>query len=223
LAGYTGKHTRRKGNRMQTKNKAPQGRRWTVDTHPEREKIIAAMVKGEQSFRSIADHFGISSACITRYMQDKLASQAGEVLAGNAEKNGGALLKRIETVMKRMQKLYDACDEYLQHPDDPNRYELGPKAWEIDVAYRMPDPKNPERTVSGHDTLNNLLAKCETKKIQPMSIRMTHSDPRKLIIYTASVLSKQLELIAKIQGKIQGPDGNTVVNVLVVNQKGGEQ
>jgi predicted transcriptional regulator len=208
---------------MAVKNKAPQGRRWTVDTHPEREKIIAAMIKGEQSLRSIAEQFGISSACITRYMQGKLASQAGAVLAEESDRNGSALLKRVETVMKRMQKLYDACDEYLQHPDDPNRYELGPKAWEIDVAYRLPDPKNPKRTVSGHDTLNNLLAKCESKKNWPTSIRMMHSDPRKLIIDTASVLSKQLELIAKIQGKIQGPDGNTVVNVLVVNQKGKDE
>jgi len=204
---------------MQTKNKAPQGRRRTVDTHPEREKIIAAMIKGEQSFRIIADQFGIPVSCITRYMRDKLTAQAGAVMAKEGAGNGSALLNRVETVMKRMQKLYDACDEYLRHPDDPDRYELGPKAWEFDIAYRFPDPRNPKKYIAGHDTLNNLLAKCEAGNIRPLSVRFRHSDPRKLIIETAAVLSKQLELIAKIQGKIDGPGDNTVVNVLVVNGK----
>jgi len=205
---------------MPAKNKAPQGRRWTVDTHPDRDKIIAAMVKGEQSLRSIAEHFGISSACMTRYMQDKLTVQAAQVLAEDTEKNGSALLDRITKVMTRMQKLYDACDEYLQHPEDPNRYELGPKAWEIDVAYRIPDPKNRKKLITGHDTLNNLLAKCEAANIRTTSIRFRYSDPRKLIIDTANVLSKQLELIGRIQGEVQTYGGDTVVNVLVINQKG---
>jgi len=206
---------------MPAKNKAPQGRRWTVDTHPERENIIAAMVKGEQSLRNIAKQFDLTNACITRYMNDKLTAQAAAVMAEDAEKNGSALLDRITKVMTRMQKLYDACDEYLQHPDDPNRYELGPKAWEIDVAYRIPDPKNRKNHITGHDTLNNLLAKCEAANIRTTSIRFRHSDPRKLIIDTANALSKQLELIGRIQGEVQTYGGDTtVVNVLVINQKG---
>ena len=205
---------------MPRKNKSPTGRRWEVDTHPERETIIAALVKGEQSFRSIGKHFGISAAAITRYMHDKLAAQAAAVLAEDSEQKGANLLKRIEKIMKRMQKLYDACDEYLQHPEDPERYDLGPKAWEIDVAYRIPDPKSRTKTISGHDTLNGLLAKLEAGNIKPLSIRLRHSDPRKLIIETASVLSKQLELIAKIQGQVQVFSGDTTVNVLVVSPKG---
>jgi len=205
---------------MPAKNKAPQGRRWTVDTHPDRDKIIAAMVKGEQSLRNIAKQFGITNASVTRYMNDKLTVQASAVMAEDAEKNGSALLGRITKVMTRMQKLYDACDEYLQHPDDPNRYELGPKAWEIDVAYRIPDPENRKKLITGQDTLNNLLAKCKAGNVKTTSIRFRYSDPRKLIIDTANVLSKQLELIGRIQGEVQTYGGDTVVNVLVINQKG---
>ena len=200
------------------KNKAPQGRRWEVDTHPERENIIQVLVKGEQSFRDIAKQFGISHAAITRYMHEKLTVQAAAVMAEDTGRNGTALLQRIEKIMQRMQKLYDACDEYLRHPDDPEKYELGPKAREIDVTYRIQDPENPRKTITGHDTLNNLLSRLESKKIRPLSVRFQHSDPRKLIIETAGVLSKQLELIGKIQGQV--PDnGDTVVNVLVINQK----
>jgi len=200
--------------------KSNSGRRWEVDAHPERERIIQALIKGDRSFRSIAKQFGLSAAAITRYMHGKLTVQASAVLTEDADKNGRALLQRVEKIVRRMQKLYDACDEYLQHPEDPEKYELGPKAWEIDVTYRAPDPRNRTKTIAGHDTLNNLLERLETRKIKPVSIRFRFSDPRKLIIETAGVLSKQLELIGRIQGQVQVFGGDTVVNVLVVNQKG---
>jgi hypothetical protein len=204
-------------------NKTPRGRKYTVDTHPDREAIIAAIIRGDRSLRNIAAQFNLPTTCVATYVKYKLASQAAAVMAADGEKNGTNLLGEIRLLMKRMNKLYDACDEYLQHPDDPEKYDLGPKAWEIDVTYRMPDAKNPKKLTSGRDTLNNLLARLEKRRIQPLSVWFRHTDPRKLIVDTAGVLSKQLELIAKIEGRVQLFGGDTTVNVLVINRKSEEE
>ncbi|MDR1306027.1 MAG: hypothetical protein LBK74_00445 [Treponema sp.] len=203
--------------------KVPQGRKYTVDTHPDRERIIAEIINGDRSFRNIAERYGIPVTCISTYLNKKLIAQAASVLADDGGEKGTALLTRIESVVKRMQRLYDACDEYLRDPSRPDRYDLGPRAWEIEVSYRFPDPKNPKKLTAGRDTLNNLLMRLEERKIHPTGIRFRHADPRKLIIDTAGTLTKQLELIAKIKGQIFGGDTNATVNVLVINRKNGEE
>jgi transposase len=194
----------------------PRGRKYTVDTHPDRDKIIKAIISGERSLRNIAEQFGVSIACISGYLKGKLANQAAAVLSKEGDRHGRNLLDRIETIMVRMQKLYDACDEYLTDPENPERYDLGPKAWEIDIVYQASNKKT-GKLYKKSASLQELLNRLETKT-EALEIRFKHSDPRKLIIDTASVLSKQLELIGRIQGQLQ-EGGDTTVNVLVINQK----
>lgn len=110
--------------------------------------------------------------------------------------------------MDRMRKLYDACDDYLKDPANPDRYELGPRAWEIDIVYRTVEPDT-DKMITRKESLDTLLLKLDEHGYQPWEVRMKHADPRKLIVETAGAITRQLELMAKIEGSIQ----DTVVNV----------
>jgi hypothetical protein len=192
-----------------------QGRRYTVDTHPDRDKIIKAIIRGDQSLRNIGKQYGVSIACIAGYLKDKLAVQSAKVLAREGDKNGKSLLGRVETIMTRMQKLYDACDDYLQDPQNGEKYYLGPRAHELQVVYEEPAGKKTRRRKASLDYL--LKTKIAKNKL-PLEVSSKYADPRKLIIDTAAVLSKQLELIGKITQQLP-QEGNTTVNVLVINPK----
>jgi transposase-like protein len=195
-----------------------QGRKYSVDEHPQKEKIVKAIIKGDKSLRDIAKLFDIHTSCIARYLNDRLISRAAAVAKREEEQHGKSLLDRVENVMVRMQKLYDACDEYLQDPKNPERYDLGPKSWEIDIVYRTVEPDTGKMIVR-KESLDALLLKLDSSGYQPWEVKFKHADPRKLIIETANSLSKNLELIAKIQGAVQEAGGDTTVNVLVINTK----
>jgi hypothetical protein len=193
---------------------AKTGRKYTVDTHPQRDKIVRAMLKGEASLRSIAVQFGLPHSAVIRYLKDRLAPQAAAVMAREEAGNGAALLDRLEAVTARMEKLYDACDEYLRDPANPGRYDLGPRAWDIDVTYRTAEP-GAGRMVTRRKSLDSLLQGLGEKGYEPLEVRFRHADPRRLIIDTAAVLGKHLELLARIRGEAK----DQVIASVTVNQQ----
>ena len=44
-------------------------------------------------------------------------------------------MAELETTLRRVNKLFEACDEWLTDPEDPERYDLGPRAEELLVHY----------------------------------------------------------------------------------------
>lgn len=189
------------------------GRRWTIEDHPDRKKIIKAICEGKDSLRSIARRFDINQSNVMRYVEVKLSEKVAAAQNAQDKEEGQAVVDQLRDVMGRMRKLYDACDEYLLDPADPGRYELGPRAWEIDIVYRAVEAET-DKMITRKESLQALLEKIDAEGYQPWEVRMKHADPRRLIVETAGALTRQLELMAKIEGAIQ----DTVVNV-TVNQK----
>lgn len=184
------------------------GRQWTVETHPEREAIIAAMIDGKSSLRAIAGRYDVPKECLSRYLSERLSEKAAAVRAEQDKAEGQAVLDRLEAVRSRMQKLYDACDEYLRDPDNPDKYYLGPHADEIDVTYRTVEPDT-DKMITRKESLQSLIRKLDEQAYTPWEIRFKQADPRRLIIDTANALCRELELVAKIEGAIK----DTVINV----------
>jgi hypothetical protein len=187
------------------------GPKYSVDTHPKRSEIVKAIIKGQESTRGIAKRYGISATAIQRYLNDKLTGAAAKVSAAKDEKEGKALHDRVETIMVRMQKLYDACDAWLTDPTDPTKYNLDPKAWEIDIVYRTVEPDT-DKMITRKESLQTLLDKLDERGYQPWEVRHKVADPRKLIIETANAMARQLELVAKIEGAITEQIVNVTVN-----------
>jgi hypothetical protein len=173
----------------------------SVDTHPDREKIIAAIIKGEKSYRAIAKEYGLYQATISRFVKKMLIPQAAAAMAEREERHGKAVLDRIEDILIRMHRLYDACDEYLQDPKNPGKYDLYPRAWEIDVIYRTMNEKGKE--VCRKEDLQSIIRRIEDSGYSQPELYVKSMDPRKLIIETARTIGSQLEIVAKIQGAIK--------------------
>lgn len=187
------------------------GPKYAIDTHPDREKIIKAICKGDQSFRSIAKQYGISNVSVVRYVQSRLLPATAKEAAKRDQKQGKSLLERLDQVMERMQKLYDACDEYLTDPENNDKYNLDPRAWEIDIVYRTVEPDT-DKMITRKESLQILLEKLDDRGYQPWEVRVKTADPRKLIVDVARTVTPQLELIAKIEGLVKDQVTNVTIN-----------
>jgi len=180
------------------------GRRVTVDSHPQREAIVKALITGKTSYQAIGTRFNIPKSTIATYVRDRLQPVVAiqhQKQVKQEQKEGDAFLQRIENTMVRVQKMYDACDEWLTDPNNVQKYTLSPRADEIRVIYNIFDG---ERRVKRSDSLSELIDRIERKEgANVVELQSRVSDPRKLLLETALTLNKQLELLAKIQGLVK--------------------
>jgi len=176
------------------------GRKWTVEEHPQKAKIIKAIVKGDESLRSIAARFDIPATNVKRYLNEKLLDKAAAVLKEKDRTDGQTLIDELLARDKRVEKLFDACERYLQDADKPDEYNLFPRAWEFDVQYRVTDEDG--ATVYRKESMQALIDRMNKSKIVPIEYRYKHADPRKLLLDTANTLKGTMELRAKLAGRL---------------------
>lgn len=182
-----------------------------IDKHPQKEKIIKAVIKGVP-FSEITERYGIPKSTMCDYMRDKLIPKIAKHEAERDMKDSKFVLSEIASIMSKMKKMYDACDEYLTDPDNPDKYSLLPRAWEMDVKYldyRNVPEDNP-KPVQKSMTLQALIDEMRGQQKELVEIKYKHHDPRKVITETATVLTKQLELLARIQGSIKDVSINII-------------
>lgn len=186
------------------------GRKWTVDTHPKRDQIIKALISG-QSQRTIADRFDIPKTCLQNYLSEHLAPQAAEALVQRRLSTGKDILDELERVMGTMQRLYSACEEYLQDPEDPSKLYLGPRGWEVEVVVRDMREKKPVlRRIRLDDLLDEALKK--HPQLSLVSAHYHHADPRDTVVKVGAVLTKQLELVGRILGEVKDVKVNLTIS-----------
>jgi len=184
-------------------------RKFEVEQHPQKNRIIKALVRGD-SCRDIAGRFkGLSKSALSRYLNKKLLPQVAEASYEQGMKDGSLALREVREAIERIHKMYRACDEFLEHPDNPGEYFLGPRAEEIQISY-VDEEINLKRTMTLQDALNHLK---KGGKI-PTSWKYRHADPRKLVLDTMSKAREQMEFLGKLSGKIQ----DIVVNVETIEQ-----
>ena len=193
-------------------------RKCSICTHPEAEKINKALVKGE-SLRSIAERFeGISATSLHRHkkhLPEKLATPLNKTkqeefeerkaeldkafLGELAKKEEADLQEAISVISElnkcfvRINRLFDACHEWLKDPDNPNIYSLEPRAHEVHVIYS--EPGEEDKQTKKKAPLSQLLAEIEGKGFLIYGWETRHADPRKL---TAGRLGSQVEILAKL-------------------------
>lgn len=191
----------------------------TVCTHPDIDAINREIVAGELSARLIAANRGISSDSVTRHRlhlrltlpQARAVSavQAAEVAAEAASALN--VTDELRRCFARVNLLFDACDRWLRDPDDPSRYELGPRAEDVRVTYDAigADGKGQRRK----ERLSVLLDRLEGSGSAVVAVEYKHADPRDLILRAAAQLQSQTELLAKLVGDLEVvPTVNLVIS-----------
>jgi len=187
------------------------GRKREIEQHPKKDRIIKALVRGDK-YREITERYGISKAALSRYLRDKLLPQTAEVAYEQGIKDGSLALDQVREAMERINKMYRACDEFLEHPDKPGEYFLGPRAEEMIISYVEIDEEGngQTRTTTLQDALNRLEKSGKTF----LQVKYRHADPRKLVLDTMSKAREQMEFLGKLSGQIQ----DIVINVTAMEQ-----
>lgn len=198
-------------------------RRCTICEHTEREAINLALVSGEP-IRVIASRFTTSTAALHRHKGDHLpdvllrakqleADAHGAALVeqtkeqeGKADAHSIDVMQELGRCCQRVNLLFDACHRWLQDPDDPTRYDIGPRAEEVMITYLD--------TTSGlvirkKAPLSELLAKVDGT-YQTVWAESKHADPRELVLKTAERLQGHIQLLAQLVGKLQA---NPTMNI----------
>jgi len=186
-------------------------RKREVDQHPKKKQIIKALVRGE-AYRKITERYGVSQAALSRYLKDKLLPQAAEAAYEQGMRDGSLALDQVREALERINKMYRACDEFLEHPDKPGEYFLGPRAEEMLIAYAEEDGEGNwhKRTM----TLQQALDRLRGSGKSVLNLRYKHADPRDLVLKTMSKAREQMEFLARVGGQIQ----DVVVNVAAIEQ-----
>ena len=193
----------------------------SICQHPRREGIDKGLVAGG-SYRSIAQRFGASPDAVMRHKRDHLPLVLAAAAVPQHPDPGGAkrgavpqqhaealvaqqatqearrqahavdVMAEIGRLFHRMNKLFDACDRWLTDPDDPDRYDIGPRADEVTVVYLDGDTTRKAR-------LSTLLRELHgaTGMVYGGG-DWKHADPRKLVLETAAQLRGQLELVVDL-------------------------
>jgi hypothetical protein len=193
---------------------------YSVDKHPKKNAIIRDLVN-QVPYSQIAVNYGMTVNSVQRYATQRLRYTAAKALA-KGDYDGAALLSRVEDTVVYVQKMYDACNEWLQDPDDHSRYNLAPRAYEHDVIYNEVNytDDDKEYRVRKKANLQELLERAMRDNEEIIKVESKISDPRKLILDTAQTLSKQLELLSKIAGvvkEVANIDVNVSVNTVLAS------
>jgi hypothetical protein len=173
----------------------------TICTHPKRKEIDLALIRGEQSSRSIATDYQVTPMALSRHRTEHLApilqqSQFQQRRADQIDCN-----VELFKCFQRLSKLSDACDAWLTDPDDPNVYTLEPRSTELNVIYEEWDG---ERWQKKRATLSELLAGIESPTLKVKVVESKIGDPRKLLLEACGEVSQQIERVGKLFGLFNG-------------------
>lgn len=175
-------------------------RKYIIDSHPQKEKVIKEIIQGRKSLSAIARQYNINKATVQRYLETRLMKKAAKVQVERDMKDSQLVYREIDYIMSRMKKLYDACDEYLTDPDNQEKYTLLPRAWEAEICFL---DKTQETPIQKRLSVQALIDEMREHGKEFIEIKYKYHDPRKMVTETAGVLTKQLELLARIQGTIK--------------------
>lgn len=189
-------------------------------------KCLTAIVRATKDSRAQLKHE-------MKPLEDEAFTKA---IAARAEEQA-AIAITVEGVVNRgfqcVLLLLDACDADLRDPDEPHRYNLNPRAQEIEVVYDEMQPgtetdarpkwARKKRTLQ--ELLDLAFAGGNRKLVRDVPV--THNDRAALLLKATSELSAQTEFLARLEGRFlpvekelgQGTtiQMQTIINVLVMN------
>ena len=154
----------------------------------------------------IAEKYDLSERTVRSYKDEmRVMPSAYEML-----EDGKGVVKMLKEVIVTSKKLYDSYLAYLADSENPDYIDPTPRATEIDVVYFEKD-KDGKILRRGKATLQRLLEDIKQEGKDVTYVHVNTTDIRKLIIDQVNALTRQLELIAKIQGQVKD------VTISVVN------
>lgn len=197
--------------------------RCIICKHISRLEIDQALLRPDNTPGKVQKMFPDTKAISLRRHRDKCLAKEIVQIMENVEKRGMVTVekvsqnvseRRLETSLniereltrcfERMNKLFDACDEWLEDPERPGTYSVAPRASEVALIWEelAEDGKWIKKSGTIQDALD--LAFTNGHK-RPGQHSVPKRDMRELIIKTSSELGRQIDLLARLEGRFR-PD-----------------
>lgn len=185
--------------------------RYSVEQHPRRRDIERSIIDGVP-YGEIAKNFGgLTSSSVRRYAKDRMP----EIMAVAKLEQVDGILERIEDCIVKISHFFDSVTDWLSDPEDSGRPNFEPRASEMNVTVEIMD-KDESKAVRRRMTMQELVEYVEDReegrKAKVLNATLAIQDPRVTMLKTADVLTRQLELLAKVKGQIV-ENRTTVLNV----------
>jgi DNA-binding CsgD family transcriptional regulator len=188
---------------------------YAIGKHPKRKEIEAHIISGQLSNSEIARRYGIHRESVARYRDNILLPEilSQQQIVAKERQNyveevqrkqitsAEQLFDMILIAVERMNKLSDACDEYLQDPDDPAKYFVGEREDEIQVIGQRVDEKGKVYNVKS--TLSDIMAQLSDAGYRVSRMQSYKADPRVLLIKTAETLTKQMGTLIEAWARVE--------------------
>lgn len=194
-----------------------------VERHKYKKAIAKAIAEGAE-IAQLSKRYKISVRALMYYRDNKMPRNIVKAAQQRDITDASQLFQIVLKAVQRMEKLSDACDEYLTDPKKPDSYYMGPQAAEIDVIwYEEVETAKGSQMIRHKDSLQELLDKITKKGYSPHRISMRTTDPRILLVKSSETLTKQMETLVNAwraidQGKntfLGTPAWNAVVQVIL--------
>lgn len=172
--------------------------------HSKRARLITDIKDGKPATK-LAKRAGVSAQTIRKYKKDLMV----QPVAYDLLNDGKGVLKMLNELALSTKKLYDTYLEYLSAPGHPDMIDPTPRASEVEVFVVGQDEDG--QPVKVKQSLQSVIDDLKDKGCLVLHAKVNTVDVRRLIIDQVNALTKQLELIATLQGKIKD------VTISVVN------
>lgn len=168
-----------------------------IEKDPRSEEMKKDISEGMSCSRFVSK-YGISRQSYYNYKNRVTC----EPIAHDFLSDGNALLRVLKEVAATSRLIYESYLQYLSDPENPAIIDPSPRASEIDVICARVNPKT-GGIVRTRQSLQSLLDEMDEGGYKTSYVRVNTTDVRKLVIEQSNALTKQLELIARIQGQIK--------------------
>ena len=177
----------------------------TICKSKQRTEIERALVAGTP-MPELAALYRVSEDALLRHRANHLPASMLKSQEAKDTLHSIDVMQELQNCIERVNLLSDACDRWLRDPDDPSRYDVGPRAEDVKVSY---EELSGERVIRKKAPLSELLAKIEGR-FTTVTVETKHADPRELLLKSYDRLQGRLELVAKLLGEL---DESPTINV----------
>ena len=175
---------------------------WT-DTPSKRAKIRED-IKNNVPTKAIVAKYKVSPNTVVDVRKEMETAPVAYDLMNDSK---GAL-KMLNDIVRDVKKMYDACKAYMTDPEHPDQFDPSPRATDIDVICKRKDKDGHD--ISTKQSLQSIIDELHDYGYYIPTTKVNTTEPWKRINELANTITKQLEVIAKIQGQIKDVSINII-------------
>lgn len=179
-----------------------------VCSHPQVHEINAKLL-AEEHMRDVAAEYAISKSTVHRHKSGCFA-KAVESYRANVQENQGINVEReFKENLEFAKRLRTAAEEYLEHPTDPLKLAIIPRADEIDVVYFDYADIGKHGPKKKTAKLSVLLATLSDETdFKPDRVTIKHVDMRKFALDAIETTDICIDKFAKLAGAYRDKQPN---------------